>query len=70
MDHGRLTHQLNTLGIRVIAARNSALCSLADDLPAPVIAELLGLHINTAVRWGKLVKRDWTSYLAARADSG
>ncbi|MDT3397319.1 hypothetical protein RKE29_11780 [Streptomyces sp. B1866] len=70
MDHGRLTHQLNTLGIRVIPARNSALCALADDLPAPVVADLLGIHITTAVRWGKLVKRDWTAYLAARTDSG
>ncbi|WP_371792243.1 hypothetical protein OG285_24920 [Streptomyces sp. NBC_01471] len=70
MDHGRLTHQLNALGIRVRPARNSALCSMAADLPASVIADLLGLHITTAVRWAKLVKRDWTSYLAARADNG
>jgi hypothetical protein len=68
MDHGRLTQQLNDLGIRVRPARNSALCSLATDLPAPVVAELLGIHINTAVRWSRLVKRDWSSYLSARAD--
>jgi hypothetical protein len=67
-DHGRLTVQLNNLGIRVRPARNSALCSLADDLPASVLADLLGIHITTAVRWSKLVKRDWASYLAARTD--
>ncbi len=70
MDHGRLTKQLNALGIRVRPARNSALCSLAGDLPAPVVAELLGVHITTAVRWGRLVKRDWAAYLVARSEDG
>jgi hypothetical protein len=36
-------------------------------LPASVLADLLGIHINTAVRWAHRAKRDWTSYLAARA---
>ncbi|MEU6144680.1 hypothetical protein ABZ848_30540 [Streptomyces sp. NPDC047081] len=68
MEHGRLTQQLNAVGIQIRPARNGALCSLAADLPAPVMADLLGLHINTAVRWSRLVKRDWASYLAARAE--
>ncbi|MGW3128478.1 hypothetical protein [Streptomyces sp. NPDC001123] len=68
MEHGRLTQQLNAAGIHVRPARNGALCSLATDLPAPVMADLLGLHINTAVRWSRLVKRDWASYLAARVE--
>jgi hypothetical protein len=45
----------------------AALIALATDLPAPVLAELLDLHISTAVRWVTYVKRDWTDYLAARA---
>ncbi|MEV6331853.1 hypothetical protein [Streptomyces sp. NPDC051909] len=70
MDDARLTRHLNVLGIWIRPARNGALCSLAGDLPAAVLADLLGVHITTAVRWSRLVKRDWTSYLAARADSG
>ncbi|WP_141923825.1 hypothetical protein [Haloactinospora alba] len=67
MDHGRLTAELNQkLGIRVRTARNSALCALAADLPAPVLADLLRLHISTAVRWTHLVRRDWTSFIAAQ----
>ncbi|MFC5665588.1 hypothetical protein ACFP3U_21740 [Kitasatospora misakiensis] len=69
MDHGRLTLKLNQLGIRVRPARNGALCALASDLPAAVLADLLGIHITTAVRWVRLVKRDWTSYLASRDSS-
>jgi hypothetical protein len=29
--------------------------------------DLLGMHINTAVRWVKYVGRDWADYIAARA---
>jgi hypothetical protein len=33
---------------------------------AAVLADLLGLHPGTAVKWSKITKRDWTSYLASR----
>lgn len=53
-------------GLKIRTARNAALCNLAQDIPAPVLADLLGLQIEAAVRWSTLVKTDWTSYLAAR----
>ncbi len=40
--------------------------ALAADLPAAILADLLGLHVNTAVRWVTYARRDWTGYLAAR----
>ncbi|MFJ6843200.1 hypothetical protein ACIQRE_11075 [Streptomyces griseoluteus] len=48
------------------ASRNTALMALASDLPAPILSEMLGIHINTAVEWVGHVKRDWAAYLAAR----
>ncbi|MEU4239693.1 hypothetical protein [Actinoplanes sp. NPDC026619] len=39
--------------------RNTALINLAADLPAPILANLLGPHIATAVRWTKYACRDW-----------
>jgi len=64
---GRLAVQLNNrLGLRVRDARNSALTTLALDMPAPVLADLLGISIGTAIRWSRLVNRDWTDYLADR----
>jgi hypothetical protein len=63
-----LVKQLNSHDIRARTSRNGALISLAADLPAPVLADLLGLHINTAVRWVQRSRRDWTSYIAARAE--
>jgi len=68
-DPERISTLLNgELGIFIRPARNTALCALAEDLPAPVLAELLDLHINTAVRWTALVKRDWSDFVAARTD--
>jgi hypothetical protein len=62
-----LTTRLARHGINVRTARNGALAALAADLPAPILADLLGMHINTAVRWVVYVRRDWADYLAARA---
>ena len=64
---GRLSTSLNKkLGIFVRAARGAALSALAADLPAPVLADLLGLSITTATRWSALVARDNADYVAAR----
>ncbi|MFH8519693.1 hypothetical protein ACH4CE_32330 [Streptomyces gelaticus] len=54
-------------GIDTRPARNAALVALAGDLPAPVLASILGLHPNTAVRWAGFAKTSWADYLAARA---
>ena len=48
----------------VLAAAPS--CDLADELAAAVLAALLGISVDTAGRWGALVKRDWTGYIAER----
>jgi hypothetical protein len=63
----QLTEQL---GIYVRISRNTALCALAEDLPAPVLADLLDVHITTAVRWTTLVKRDWAKFVAHRTHAG
>lgn len=47
--------------------RNTALIQLADDLTA-VLADLLGLHLGTAVAWSTYARRDQASYLLARGD--
>ncbi|WP_328402581.1 hypothetical protein [Nocardia sp. NBC_00403] len=41
-----LTTRLARHGINVHTARNSALAALATDLPAAVLADLLGMHIQ------------------------
>lgn len=62
-----LTTRLHRHGISVRPARNAALAALAGDLPAAILADLLGMHPQTAVRWVTYARRDWAEYLAARA---
>lgn len=66
-DEHRLADNLRRHGIDTHAGRNTALLTLATDLPAPVLAELIGLNPNTATRWAKLAQRDWTDYLLQRS---
>jgi hypothetical protein len=61
-----LGRRLREHGIRSRSTRNTAIITLASDLPAPILADLLGLHITTAERWVGYARRDWTAYLAAR----
>jgi hypothetical protein len=62
-----LTRQLRAHGIPVQASRNTARATLAQDLPAPVLAELVDLSITAATSWSRHVARNWQPYLAARA---
>jgi hypothetical protein len=59
--------KLREHGIDVRSARNAAIIALINDPPAPILADLLDLHPITADRWASLARRDWTGYLAIRA---
>lgn len=47
----RILVTLFAVGVVTGTIRPSALIDLAADLPAPVFADLLGVHLATAVRW-------------------
>jgi hypothetical protein len=67
---GRLSTALNEkLGIFVRPGRGAALAAFAADLPAAILADLLGLSITTATRWAALAARDNAAYIAARIES-
>ncbi|QGG94941.1 hypothetical protein [Actinomarinicola tropica] len=57
------------IGIRARPSRNTALLHLAREIPVPVLADLLGLHFNTAVDWVQLARGDWSGYVASREAS-
>jgi hypothetical protein len=59
--------RLRTLGIYAQTGRRAALLDLAAQLPAAVLADLLGLHHNTAARWMHQAGGDWTRYAAELA---
>ena len=60
----RLGERLRRLGLRPGQARSTALFQLATELPAAVLARLLGIHIKVAVAWQHISAGDWTSYAA------
>jgi len=55
------------VGVRSHAARQAALIAFAAELPPPVLADLLGLTVQTAQKWASYTQPDWAAYLAARA---
>ncbi len=65
-SHAHLRTGLSRHGITTHAARNTAIGTLAAELPAPILASITGLNINTATSWTRSTGRDWTDYLAAR----
>ncbi|MGH3449269.1 MAG: hypothetical protein ACRDQW_00775 [Haloechinothrix sp.] len=60
----QLTERLRQLGLRSGQARSTALFSLAAELPAAILARLLGIHISVAVAWQRASSGDWTGYAA------
>ena len=70
MGAGPFGTRLKPHGITPHSAGNTALVSLAGDVPAPVPADLLGLHFPTGVCWIKYAKRDWHSHPADRSGGG
>lgn len=60
----RLGARLGKLGIDGRAARRAALNDLASQLPAAVLAELLGISNSTAASWARDAGGDWSRYAA------
>jgi hypothetical protein len=60
----QLAERMRRLGLRPAQSRTTALFGLATELPAAVLARLLGIHIKVAVAWQQASAGDWTSYAA------
>jgi hypothetical protein len=60
----RLAERLRELGIQSKQSRSTALFQLATELPAALLASMLGIHITVAVAWQRASSGDWTSYAA------
>jgi len=60
----RLAERLHQIGIHPGPARSTALFQLATELPAAILARLLGIHIKVAVAWQHACAGDWMTYAA------
>lgn len=57
---------LVAVGVGPGHSRHAAMFALAGQVPAPVLAELIGIADKTAVKWAALAARDWSAYIAQR----
>jgi hypothetical protein len=60
----RLSERLHQIGIQPGPARSTALFQLATELPAAILARMLGIHIDVAVAWQRISAGDWMTYAA------
>jgi hypothetical protein len=65
----RLGERLRSIGIYAQTGRRATLLDLAAQLPAAVLADLLGLHQTTAAKWMHQGGGDWSRYAAQLARS-
>jgi hypothetical protein len=65
----RNRRRLRQLGIRAATARPGALLALAVSVPAPILAELLGYHNDTANHWRRAAAGDWARYASLATTS-
>jgi hypothetical protein len=61
--------RLNKIGIECRANRNAALTQLAAEVPAAVLADMLGFHVTTATKWVERAGGNWMNYVANQLQS-
>ncbi|GAB3286618.1 hypothetical protein GCM10027456_82530 [Kineosporia babensis] len=64
LTEGALARRLHAHGLQLRQSRNTALFMLAAEVPAAILAKMLGIHIKAAVQWQQLSSGDWTAYAA------
>ncbi len=64
LSASHLGERLRRLAIPTMAGRRAALMHLGANLPAAVLADLLGIAPSTAVRWVRAAGGDWDTYAA------
>jgi hypothetical protein len=62
-----LGERLRAIGIYAQTGRRAAMLDLAAQIPAAVLADLLGLHATTAAKWMHQAGGDWSRYAAELA---
>jgi hypothetical protein len=56
--------RLRDLGLSPNPTRSTTLFSLAAELPAALLARMLGISVDVAVDWQHVTNGDWNTYAA------
>jgi hypothetical protein len=57
-----LAKRLRAAGLNPRQSRNTALFTLAAEVPAAILAKTLGIHIQVAIQWQHASGGDWMAY--------
>jgi hypothetical protein len=66
MSEQQLSRRLKFFGIDCREDRQAALLHLAGEIPAAILADIVGVTVNTAGTWAELAGRPWGDYPSLR----
>jgi hypothetical protein len=66
LDPQSIMKRLRSLGIDLLGSRNTALQKLASEVPAPLVAEMLGYSYQVTQRHAALAGTNWANYATSR----
>lgn len=69
LHESQLLRRLRAAGVKSRQGRSTALFALAQQLPAAVLARMLGVHVSVAVTWQRASGGGWMTYAAVAARS-
>lgn len=58
--------RLRALGVNLLGSRNTALQQLVSEIPAPLVAEMLGYSDQVTQRHAALAGTTWANYATVR----
>ncbi len=64
LSNSQIGQRLHKIDIRPQQDRSTALFTLAAEIPAAILARMLGVHIQVAVQWQNASGGDWAAYAA------
>lgn len=66
MNEQQLSRRLKLVGIDCKQDRQAALLHLAGEIPAAILADIVGISVNTAGTWAEIAGRPWGDYPTLR----
>ncbi|WP_329214757.1 hypothetical protein OG257_36855 [Streptomyces sp. NBC_00683] len=64
LTDSQIGKRLHRIGVRPKQDRSTALFALSTEVPAAILARMLGAHIKVAVQWQQASAGDWATYAA------
>ena len=53
---------MKLIGVDCKQDRRAALLHLAGEVPAAILSDIVGVHVNTAAAWAEIAGRPWGDY--------